>query len=943
MSENVTTKFRVDISDLKKNIAEANRQVKLYRAEMQNANAGMQKGEETADSLTRKIEAQGKIVEAEKAKLEAMRDELARYEETLSKGAGIIDDLTRKHEDAAKAYGEDSEEAKKLAEQLRKAQEAQERNLTATDALRTEIVKQDTAVKNAAAQVGVYSDALKRLDGEESSFTSTVKKQEEELARLREQYINVAAAQGKDSEEAKILAGRISELSAALQDNRQKLSEAKGAADTLDHTVQDTGDAFQKTADGGLDAFAVALGNLVSDVIGRALDGIKELASSVVDVGKTFDSSLSKVKAISGASEEETAQLKAMAEELGRTTKFTAAEVADGMSYMAMAGWKTSDILKNIGPVLQLATASGEDLALTSDIVTDALTAFGLKSEDTQYFVDTLAQTAANANTNVALMGETFKYCAPLAGALGYSLDDMSVMIGAMASQGIKASQAGTSLRRILSDLSDDFTVSGEKTGDMTIQVQNADGSMRSLYDVVMDTRRAFSQLTEAERVNQAKTLVGQNAMSGFLTLMNATDEDIQKLRGSLDDAGGAAEQMASTMQDNLGGKMVEFDSAMDGFKKKVYEGMVDPLTDLVVLATERVIPEMNELADDFAAWMQGFEEENGSLAEHVSAFLDTAIPAAKEFLQWVKDNGPEIESTLVGIVTAIAAFKAVTMIQQAVAAFQALAAVIELVGVKQAALNLIMSANPIGIIIAAVAGLAAFLITMYNTNDEFREKVDLWGESLLETFDMWGEKLKDFWENWKDGAKDIKDGWDNFRDSWETGADAISEKAKAFWAWITDRHDDFKTGWQSIKDGWVEFWDNVRVGLGVIRDLINEIVGLMNKLPGVDIPEIGAADVFAPKMARGGIVDRPTLAQIGEAGREAVIPLEHNREGLRELARAIREEMGAAPAAGQAQGGGVTVNYTQNISSPKELSTYEIWRQSRNMTDLIRLQLEGV
>lgn len=883
MSNNPTAKFRVDISDLKKNIAEANRQIKLYRAEMQNASAGMQNGGETADSLSKKIEAQRKIVEAEKTKLQALKDELVRYEEKVEQGRGIVEDLTQRHQLAADAFGKDSDEAKALAEQLRKATDAQARNAAAAEELRTKIVNQDSAVKNAQGQVDTYTQQLGKLDDEQK------------------------------------------------------------------HVNED----MQKTAEGGLNAFSVALGELVADILKDAVNGMKDLAESVVDVGKTFDTSMSKVKAISGASEEDTARLKAQAEELGRTTKFTAAQVADGMSYMAMAGWKTDQILAGIGPVLDLATASGEDLALTSDIVTDAMTAFGLKADDTQHFVDVLAQTAANSNTTVAMMGDTFRYAAPLAGAMGYSVEDVSLVLGTMASQGIKASQAGTSLRRVLSDLSSDFTVCGKEAGEMEIKVQNQDGSMRSLYDIVMDTRQAFSQLTEAERVNQAKTLVGQNAMSGFLALMSATDEDVQKLTASLDNAGGAAESMAGIMQDNLGGKIIEMDSAMDGFKKKVYEGMSEPLTELVVLITDRVVPELNAMADDFTAWLDEFQEENGDIADNVSAFLDKAIPAVREFLQWVKDNGPEIKSTLIGIVTAMAAFKGVTVIQSAVTAFQALAAVIELVGVKQAALNLIMAANPVGIIVAAVAGLAALLISLYKNNDEFREAVDTWGECLNETFEMWGEKFKEFYDTWKTGAKDIKDGWEDFWDSWETGAndiqkgtddfwdswqtgfDDIQTAAEKFWAWITDRYDDFTTGWDTIKDGWTEFKDNWAEGLQMILDLINSIIRAANKIPFVDLPEIGAV----PEMARGGIVDRPTFAQIGEAGREAVIPLENNRGGIREIANLLRDEMRNGTGGGVQSAGSTSVTLTQNISSPKALSEYEIWRQTRNMLSLVKEQ----
>ena len=229
-TENVTTKFRVDISDLKKNISEANKQVKQYKAELQNASAGMKKGEETADSLSKKIEAQSKIVAAEQAKLEALKQELVRYEDKLKQGEGIVSDLTERHRRAAEQFGENSDEAKELAKQLDKAREAQERNANAVENLRTRIIQQDTAVKNAQGQVNQYSDALNELQKEET----------------------------------------------------------------------ETGTAAEKTTNGGLQAFTVALGNLASQAISKAISGLGNLVKSVIETGKAFDTAMSKVKAISG-------------------------------------------------------------------------------------------------------------------------------------------------------------------------------------------------------------------------------------------------------------------------------------------------------------------------------------------------------------------------------------------------------------------------------------------------------------------------------------------------------------------------------------------------------------------------------------------------------------------------------------------------------------------
>ncbi len=241
---------------------------------------------------------------------------------------------------------------------------------------------------------------------------------------------------------------------------------------------------------------------------------------------------------------------------MGAKTIFSATEAAEAMNYMAMAGWKTEDMLSGIEGIMNLAAASGEDLATTSDIVTDALTAFGLSAKDSGHFADILAAASSNANTNVSMMGETFKYCAPIAGALGFSAEDTAEAIGLMANAGIKSSQAGTALRTIMNNLAGDVKISGKAIGDVTIATTNADGSMRDLSDILADCRSAFGSLTESEKAQAAESLVGKNAMSGFLALMNASEGDIEKLSSAIENCDGSAEKMAMTMQDNLTGQI---------------------------------------------------------------------------------------------------------------------------------------------------------------------------------------------------------------------------------------------------------------------------------------------------------------------------------------------------------------------------------------------------
>ena len=302
-----------------------------------------------------------------------------------------------------------------------------------------------------------------------------------------------------------------------------------------------------------------AVGNSIADA-GKKMMGVTTVIGGVgvaaVKTAADFDSAMSQVAAVSGATGKDFDALRNKAREMGAKTKFSATEAAEAMNYMAMAGWKTEDMLSGIEGIMNLAAASGEDLATTSDIVTDALTAFGLSAKDSGHFADILAAASSNANTNVSMMGETFKYCAPIAGALGFSAEDTAEAIGLMANAGIKSSQAGTALRTIMNNLAGDVKISGKAIGDVTIATTNADGSMRDLSDILADCHSAFGNLTESEKAQAAESLVGKNAMSGFLALMNAGEGDIEKLSSAIDNCDGSAEKMAMTMQDNLAGQL---------------------------------------------------------------------------------------------------------------------------------------------------------------------------------------------------------------------------------------------------------------------------------------------------------------------------------------------------------------------------------------------------
>lgn len=278
-----------------------------------------------------------------------------------------------------------------------------------------------------------------------------------------------------------------------------------------------------------------------------------------------FDSAMSKVSAISGATGDDLDKLRAKAKEMGASTKFSATESAEALNYMAMAGWKTNDMLDGLEGIMNLAAASGEDLATTSDIVTDALTAFGLQAKDSGHFADVLAATAANANTNVGMLGESFKYVAPVAGALGYSVEDTNIALGLMANAGIKASQSGTTLRGALTRLAKptgEVKSAMEKYG---ISITDAQGNMLPLSDLMGQFREKLGGLSRAEQAAAATTLFGKSAMSGMLAIINTSEKDYDKLTKAIYNADGSAKTMAETMLDNLGGSFTLLKSALEG------------------------------------------------------------------------------------------------------------------------------------------------------------------------------------------------------------------------------------------------------------------------------------------------------------------------------------------------------------------------------------------
>lgn len=446
-------------------------------------------------------------------------------------------------------------------------------------------------------------------------------------------------------------------------------SQTKRELDNLYRFSKRTNQSFLSSVN-KMDAFADKTFSFMAKGAAAASAGITGALAASTAAGASFESQMSTVQAISQASESEMARLKALAKQMGIETKFSATEAGQGLEYMAMAGWDVDSMLAGLPGIMNLAAASEEDLGQVSDIVTDAMTAFNLEASRSAEFADVLSQASARSNTDVAMMGQTFKYVAPVAGALGFSIQDTATAIGLMVNAGIKGEQAGTSLRAIFSRIVKPTAEVASAMERIGLSVTNSDGSMRSLDEILRDLRAGFSGLSESERASTAASLAGQEAMSGMLALVNASDEDYEKLSDSIYHAKGAAEEMAGVRMDNLKGDVTLLKSSAEGAGIAIYEGLSEPFREGVQTGTEW----LNSFTESVEENLPTIRREVKSAGSALMGFADPVLELGSWFLQH-----PEvIQGGLTGLVSTLLTFKAAKGITSAVKLFGSLSGMIK-------------------------------------------------------------------------------------------------------------------------------------------------------------------------------------------------------------------------------------------------------------------------
>lgn len=571
----------------------------------------------------------------------------------------------------------------------------------------------DAAEKAARA----LSETMDDAGGEAETLRSTISKQEDTLQQLKQRYVDVATEQGETSDEARELARQIQDLSSELHENKTKLSDAEYAADKLDNSLEEV-ESSAKKADDGFTMFKATLANLAADAIMRAVDGIKNLAGNVIELGQNFTSTMSEVSAISGATGEDFEKLEACAREYGATTVFSDSNAAEALKYMSLAGWDADQSTSALGGVLNLAAASGMELGAASDMVTDYLSAFAMEAGDAAYFADLLSYAQSHSNTTAEALGEAYKNCAANLNAAGQDVETVTSLLEGMANQGYKGSEAGTAMAAIMRDITNGMKDGAIKIGETSVAVMDAQGNFRDLTDILTEVEAATNGMGDAERAVALSSTFTADSTKGLNLILNEGMDKIAGYEEELRGASGSAEEMANIMNDNLSGDVAAMNSAFEELGLKIYDALESKLRAGVQFITNGVIPA----------------------------------------IEWLGGHIPEVTIAVSGLGAVIAAMNWGTISSK-------------IAMVKGALVKLAAALGGVSLpaiaIIAVITAVALAFTNLWKNNEEFRNKITAIWDGIKAKFDEFGQGIVDRLNalgfEFEDITEVMKAVWDGF------------------------------------------------------------------------------------------------------------------------------------------------------------------------------------
>lgn len=630
----------------------------------------------------------------------------------------------------------------------------------------------DAAEKAARA----LSETMDDAGGEAETLRSTISKQEDTLQQLKQRYVDVATEQGETSDEARELARQIQDLSSELHENKTKLSDAEYAADKLDNSLEEV-ESSAKKADDGFTMFKATLANLAANAIMRAVDGIKNLAGNVIELGQNFTSTMSEVSAISGATGEDFEKLEACAREYGATTVFSASNAAEALKYMSLAGWDADQSTSALGGVLNLAAASGMELGAASDMVTDYLSAFAMEAGDAAYFADLLSYAQSHSNTTAEALGEAYKNCAANLNAAGQDVETVTSLLEGMANQGYKGSEAGTAMAAIMRDITNGMKDGAIKIGETSVAVMDAQGNFRDLTDILTEVEAATNGMGDAERAVALSSTFTADSTKGLNLILNEGMDKIAGYEEELRGASGSAEEMANIMNDNLSGDVAAMNSAFEELGLKIYDALESKLRAGVQFITNGVIPA----------------------------------------IEWLGGHIPEVTIAVSGLGAVIAAMNWGTISSKIAMVKGAL--------VKLAAALGCVSLPAIAII-AVITAVALAFTNLWKNNEEFRNKITAIWDGIKAKFDEFGQGIVDRLNalgfEFEDITEVMKAVWDGFCEVLAPIFEGVFQQISN----ILNEALDILTGLFDIFTGiftgdWDMVWQGVQEVFGAVWDFV--------------------------------------------------------------------------------------------------------------------------
>lgn len=850
-NNDTTASFGIDISDLKKGIQEANRQIRLANAEFKAAAASMDKWSASTSGLSAKITQTEKVLENQNKILDA-------YEQEMK---AVI-----------AAYGENSKEAdnaKIKYENQRAAVIKTEKSLNDyKNSLEALEKQQEASAKEAEKQNRAY-ETLER----------TIGNQEKDLKELKSEYANVVLEQGRSSDAAQDLAAKIRELSSEINDNKAKFNEAESAADALDSTLKDTKtDAVEVS--GGFSVLKGALADLVSAGIQKAVDGLKDFAAASYDAWKEYDEGADSIIAATGATGDAAEDLMKVYKNVSKNVVASFGDIGTAVGEVNTRFGTTGDELEDLSTkFIQFTELNGVDLKSAIDSTQSAMSAWNISAKDAGLVLDVLNKAGQDTGESVNALSAALTSNAPALQEMGFNVSDAAMFLANLSKNGIDSSTVMAGLKKALANAAADGKGLGEALSEMEESIKSAN--------------------TSTEAITTATELFGSKSAA-------AIAKAVQEGRLSFDELG-------TSMKDFEGSVNTTFQDTLDA-------------PDQFNLAVQNIRTEMAGLVDDL------MKEHSAEIEEFFTTITEDFIPDLKDGIEWFIKNLPIIEGLIVGLTTAFVAFQAAALVDKIVKSWQAYQLATEGATAAQWLLNAAMSANPIGLIVAAIAGLVAAFVVLWNKSEAFR---DFWTKvwdvikiaaqaviaSIVGDFTLAWDAIKAVWELvgpffegvWKNIKKVFSGVKKYFKDTFQGASDAV---------------DVIMRGLVAI----------IKLPINAMIMKINSFIRGLNAIQIPDwVPGVGGKSVNIkelPYLARGGVVKKGQMALLEGAGAEAVIPLENNKRWIAATAQAMREALSAEGiiSASAAPVINNTYNLVQNNTSPQALDRLAIYRDTNSL-----------